>query len=368
MLGLDWSLDEHRKFVYDGYKLVAEFDALNSDALLANYLWQPMGLDVPLMRTANSANEYFVADGNKNVIELRDATGVIMDTYDYTPFGGVTHAGSSDNPFQFSSEYHDSETGLIYYNYRYYSPVLGRWINRDPIEEEGGMNLYGMCENDNAGKLDKLGLWTGGVHGTITTQSFNAVIVESMYKKEDASKVAKVRSMIIDANKATDSGTFANSMQYHYNRPLTAITDTEIETWRMNYSQLIITLDNNFSDELKEQQPTLKNCSNALVFLGRASHVWQDYYAHAIANGSNGSKNSIGNIEGSPFSVSRSLKPSSWGSIWSRGEHGASEPGNRAPDATVRNTASETTTTSSFTSRLRDTWWPKCWCLYAKTK
>jgi len=35
--------------------------------------------------------------------------------------------------FKFSSEYLDSETGLVYYNYRYYSPELGRWTKRDPI-------------------------------------------------------------------------------------------------------------------------------------------------------------------------------------------------------------------------------------------
>jgi len=28
--------------------------------------------------------------------------------------------------------------------YRFYNPELGRWINRDPIEEEGGLNLYGF--------------------------------------------------------------------------------------------------------------------------------------------------------------------------------------------------------------------------------
>jgi RHS repeat-associated protein len=33
-------------------------------------------------------------------------------------------------PFRFSSEYLDSETNLVYYNYRYYSPELGRWLKR----------------------------------------------------------------------------------------------------------------------------------------------------------------------------------------------------------------------------------------------
>jgi RHS repeat-associated protein len=49
-------------------------------------------------------------------------------------------------PFRFSSEHLDSKTGLVYYNY--YCPELGRWLKRDPIEENGGWNLYGMLGND----------------------------------------------------------------------------------------------------------------------------------------------------------------------------------------------------------------------------
>ena len=42
-------------------------------------------------------------------------------------------------------------------NYRYYSPSLGRWLSRDPIEEYGGWNLYGMVGNNSLGKWDYLG-------------------------------------------------------------------------------------------------------------------------------------------------------------------------------------------------------------------
>ena len=49
------------------------------------------------------------------------------------------------------------ETGLVYYNYRYYSPELGRWLSRDPIEEQGGWNLYGMVNNDIANYWDNFG-------------------------------------------------------------------------------------------------------------------------------------------------------------------------------------------------------------------
>jgi RHS repeat-associated protein len=60
--------------------------------------------------------------------------------------------------FRFSSEYFDSETSLVYYNFRYYFPELGRWLSRDPIKEEGGYNLYAMVRNDAANMIDILGL------------------------------------------------------------------------------------------------------------------------------------------------------------------------------------------------------------------
>lgn len=37
-------------------------------------------------------------------------------------------------------------------------PVTGRWPSRDPIEEMGGINLYGMVGNDAVGRWDYLGL------------------------------------------------------------------------------------------------------------------------------------------------------------------------------------------------------------------
>jgi hypothetical protein len=45
------------------------------------------------------------------------------------------------------------------YCYRYDDPVMGRWPSRDPIEEEGGVNLYGFIGNRSINKIDKLGLF-----------------------------------------------------------------------------------------------------------------------------------------------------------------------------------------------------------------
>ena len=158
------TLEKHLSFVYDGYKLIEERDVLKNDALVRSYVWQPESLDrdVPLTVYDASAEKtyYYHTDANKNVTELSDENGEVVAHYEYSPFGSLTKTTGSyaaSNPFRFSSEYFDEETGLVYYNYRYYNPELGRWISRDPIEEQGGYNLYGMIGNNPLYGWDELG-------------------------------------------------------------------------------------------------------------------------------------------------------------------------------------------------------------------
>jgi RHS repeat-associated protein len=47
---------------------------------------------------------------------------------------------------------------VTYYGYRWYDPATGRWPSRDPIEERGGMNLYGINNNNAVTFVDYLGL------------------------------------------------------------------------------------------------------------------------------------------------------------------------------------------------------------------
>jgi len=59
---------------------------------------------------------------------------------------------------------------MVYYLYRFYNPTLGRWINRDPIEEAGGINLYGFVGNSPNNRVDALGLkFKCGVQNLIIT-------------------------------------------------------------------------------------------------------------------------------------------------------------------------------------------------------
>lgn len=109
----------------------------------------------------DSEKYYYHPDHNKNIIAQSNATGDLIATWDYDAFGNITSqtgTTASKNPFRFSSEYHDENLGLIYYNYRHYNPRDGRWISRDPIGEEGGVNLYGFVGNNLLNVIDKLGL------------------------------------------------------------------------------------------------------------------------------------------------------------------------------------------------------------------
>ncbi len=167
-----WSLVSEEYFVYDGYRQIAAY-AGASRTLARTYAWDAAGLDTPLWTSDAAGSYFYVADANKNIRMLFNESGEPVAEYDYDPFGQVTATGdyAATNPYRFSSEYHDDGTGMVYYNYRYYSPKLGRWTSRDPIGEEGGENLYGIINNNLVNKIDILGL-----KSLITLRDFDAFI------------------------------------------------------------------------------------------------------------------------------------------------------------------------------------------------
>jgi len=162
----NFQLTKSERFVYDGFKQIEKLDGGNSNTVLQKITWQPerLGQDVPLAvhDTAASATYFYFTDANKNIGQLVDASGNIVAKYEYSPFGEVT-AKSGDyayaNAFRFSSEYADAETGLVYYNFRYYYPMIGRWLSRDPIGEKGGINIYEIIRNNFIDTYDFLGLF-----------------------------------------------------------------------------------------------------------------------------------------------------------------------------------------------------------------
>ncbi len=77
-----------------------------------------------------------------------DSSGTVMVSYSCDAFGRLMNkSGSLEQPFRFSTKRYDEGTGLSYYGYRFYAPAIERWLNRDPIAEAGGINLYGFVGN-----------------------------------------------------------------------------------------------------------------------------------------------------------------------------------------------------------------------------
>ena len=99
-------------------------------------------------------------DNNGNVIGYWNEDGEIVAEYAYDAFGNTIYEDGDMAdffPHRFSTKYYDADSDLYYYGYRHYSPSLGRWISRDPIEEEGGNNLFVFCENNSIVQIDAFG-------------------------------------------------------------------------------------------------------------------------------------------------------------------------------------------------------------------
>jgi len=109
-----------------------------------------------------SKTYHFMYDSNGNVSQVIDSSdNSIVARYEWDPYGNTiaTEGPEAENTtFRFSTKYFDTETGFYYYGYRYYSLELGRWLTRDPIEEEGGINLYCMVDNDPINHIDSYGM------------------------------------------------------------------------------------------------------------------------------------------------------------------------------------------------------------------
>ncbi len=143
-------------FVYDGWNLIAVLNGTNG--LLRSFTW---GLDLSgslqgaggvggLLAVSDATNgvHFMALDGNGNVAALVKASdGTVSATYEYGPFGELVRATgpvAKANPFRFSTKYQDDETDQMYYGYRYYSASMGRWVNRDPLNELGFRKLAGQ--------------------------------------------------------------------------------------------------------------------------------------------------------------------------------------------------------------------------------
>ena len=142
------SVTSTKQFIYSGDDIRESRDA--SSSIISQYF--------PLGQTISGANYYYIFDHLGSIVAVIDSSGNIVAQYKYGPFGEVTKVqGTLDSDFQYAGYYYHAPSGLNLTLNRAYDASLGRWINRDPIEEAGGINLYEYVNNDPVSNTDPSG-------------------------------------------------------------------------------------------------------------------------------------------------------------------------------------------------------------------
>ena len=168
--GMGWNVESTHVFVWDGWNIVIEQTTFaDSTTRTIEYFWgndvsgseQGAGGVGGLLATRIDGVFYVpVYGGNGNIMMYVAGNGWIAAQYDYDPYGNIRQSSgplASQFAFGFSTKYHDREVNLVAYQLRTYNPTYGRWLNRDPIEEAGGENLYCFCVNEISFFCDILG-------------------------------------------------------------------------------------------------------------------------------------------------------------------------------------------------------------------
>jgi len=180
--GSSWVVSAVTRYLYDGMLVVQERDGSNNPLVaytrgkdLSGSLQGAGGIGGLLARTHGysggswSTHSYYHADALGNVSYLINSSQSMVASYKYDPYGRtISSSGTlaSANVMRFSSKLamDASSMGLYYYGYRFYEPKQGRWVNRDPIGEGGGDDLYGFVRNWPMNGNDRLGLQQQGVY------------------------------------------------------------------------------------------------------------------------------------------------------------------------------------------------------------
>ena len=144
--------------VYDGMDVVQERDENNQ---VTAQLVRDGNIGGILSRTTADGATFYDYDGNGNVTLLTDSNGNDVGHYRYDAYGNTLEATgprAAENPYRFSTKELHAASGWYDFGLRFYAPDIGRWINRDPISEAGGVNLYAMVGNNPVNAVDPYGL------------------------------------------------------------------------------------------------------------------------------------------------------------------------------------------------------------------
>ena len=146
------------KYSYDGADLIFEKD--DNDAVQIRYLYGP-GIDHILESEVTAGIYQHFTEALGSVARITDDDGTVAKSMTYDSFGNIVREGGSSSGEQVSYTGRERETefGLYYYRSRYYDPLTGRFMARDPLGfAAGDVNLYRYVGNNPISYTDPSGL------------------------------------------------------------------------------------------------------------------------------------------------------------------------------------------------------------------
>lgn len=155
------------EYLYDFQEVIEEREA---GSVVAQYVYGPV-LDELLQMKRGEDVIYYHDNGLGSITHVTDEVGDVVEQYTYDVYGqptikteaGLTLTQSAvGNSYLFTGRTYDAETALYYYRARYYSPGLGRFLQRDPLGYMDGPNLYTYVQNNPASARDPFGMQDGG--------------------------------------------------------------------------------------------------------------------------------------------------------------------------------------------------------------
>lgn len=113
------------------------------------------------MVVPGGAKTFFHTDKMGSVIAMSDTSGALVEgPYTYDPYGRCFSGASlcsAGEPFRYTGQRLDPETGSYYYRARMYNPIIGRFLQIDPVGYAADLNLYTYVGNDPTDAVDPTG-------------------------------------------------------------------------------------------------------------------------------------------------------------------------------------------------------------------
>jgi len=155
-------------FHYDGHALVAELNS--SGSVLKRYVHN-VGVDRPLVEyvngsTSSSSIRFLATNDLGSVIAKVNTSGSVTDVNTYSAFG--IPSNESFGRFGYTGQLYFEDLGLYHYKARVYNPLIGRFLQTDPIGYDDGLNWYAYVGNDPVNAVDPTGNFGVHIHAWIS--------------------------------------------------------------------------------------------------------------------------------------------------------------------------------------------------------